>query len=130
MSIDWLFDLERDIENGKEIFACPGTGRNQWMMGKNTEELRKHAKRAANTKKMAVNLVRLVAKGDALMGDLFLVPVEIGEPGARGEPQIKWSAVETKEAAEMMRDVRRGPAPFFAMQVEESVEPEAASLNS
>lgn len=124
MSIDWLFDIERDIENGKELFACPGTGRNQWIIGKSVEDLKKHAKRAATTKKMAVQIVRLISKGDAVPGNLFLVPTSIDEPGPRGEPQIKWSSVETKEAAEMMRDVRRGPSPFFAMQVEESIDPD------
>lgn len=124
MSIDWLFDLERDIDNGKEIFACPGTGRNQWILGRNPDELKKHAQRAATTKKLSVAIVRLVSKADALMGDLFLVPTQIDEPGPRNEPSIKWSSVETKEAAEMMRDVRRGPAPFFAMQVQETIDPE------
>jgi hypothetical protein len=124
MSIDWLFDLERDIDHGKEIYACPGTGRNQWILSKNPDDLKKHAQRAATTKKLAVSIVRLVAKTDALMGDLYLVPTQIDEPGPRNEPTIKWSSVETKEAAEMMRDVRRGPAPFFGMQVVETVNPE------
>jgi hypothetical protein len=56
-------------------------------------------------------------------GDNFLVATRIGDPGARGEPQIEWTVVETKEAAEMMRDVRRGSSPFFAIQDEETVEP-------
>jgi hypothetical protein len=126
MSIDWLFDLERDIDNGKDIYACPGTGRNQWILGRSVEDLRKHAQRSATAKKLAVNIVRLVSKSDGLMGDLFLVPTQIDEPGPRNEPTIKWSSVETKEAAEMMRDVRHGPSPFFAMQVQETVNPEAA----
>lgn len=124
MTIDWLFDLERDIDNGKEFFACPGSGRNQWIISKNLDEVKKIAKRTANTKKMPANVVRLAAKGDALAGDIFLVPVQIDEPGARNEPQIKWSAVDTREAAEMMRDVRKGPSPFFTMQQIEAVNPD------
>lgn len=122
MSIDWIFDLERDIDNGRDIFATPGVGRNQWIIGKPIEELRKLAKRTADHKKMAVHVVRLISKHDAIAGDLFLVPTQIGEPGARGEPSIQWSTVETKDAAEMMRDVRHGPSPFFGMQVQETVE--------
>jgi hypothetical protein len=68
----------------------------------------------------------LISKADAIAGDLFLVPTQIGDPGPRGEPQIQWSTVETKEAAEMMRDVKHGPSPFFGMQVEETVPPTAA----
>lgn len=121
MSIDWLTDLERALDNGREFYACPGAGRNQWMITKSIEDLRRHAQRAADSKKMSVNIVRLVPKAEATAGDLFLVPVGIEELGPRGEPNIKWSTVETREAAEMMRDVRHGPCPFFAMQVVESV---------
>lgn len=117
MSIDWLHDLERGIENGKEVFACASMGKNQWLIGKALEETTTHAQRTANYKKLPVNVVRLVSKHDAIAGDLFLVPVSIEEPGSRGEPQIQWSTVETREAAEMMIDVRHGPAPFFAMQL-------------
>ncbi|RMG42822.1 MAG: hypothetical protein D6719_05365 [Candidatus Dadabacteria bacterium] len=123
MSIDWIFDLERDIDNGQEVLACPGLSRNQWYIGKPYDELKQLAQRVANHKKMTVNIVRLVSHHDAIAGDLFLVPTKIGEPGARGEPHIEWSTVETKEAAEMMRDLRQGPAPFFAMQQQETVDP-------
>lgn len=121
MSIDYLMELERAIENGKTIFACPGVSRNQWVISKNLDEVKKAAKRVADTQKLPVNIVRLVGKHEALAGDLFLVPTQINEPGARGEPQVAWKPVETREAAEMMRDVRHGPAPFFAMQIEEVV---------
>ena len=123
MSIDWLFDLERDIDNGKDIFACAGVSRNQWVIGKPMEELKKVAKRAADNKKLPIHIVRLISKHDAVSGDLFLCPVKIGDPGNRGEPQIEWSTVDTKEAAEMMRDVRHGPAPFFGMQIQDTVQP-------
>ena len=126
MSIDWLMDLERAIDNGKDLYACPGVGRNQWLIRSNPAEIKTFAQRAANQKKMAVNVVRLISKDDAVTGNLFLVPTSIGDPGARGEPQIEWSTVETKEAAEMMRDVRHGPAPFFGMQIENQVDPAAA----
>ena len=124
MSIDWLFDLERMIDSGREVFATPGISRNQWVIGKTVEELKKMAKRSADNRKIGVAIVRLISKHDAIAGDLFLVPTQIGEPGTRGEPQIKWSTVETKEAAEMMRDVRYGPAPYFGLQTEIVVEPE------
>lgn len=126
MSIDWLFDLERAVDGGKEVFACPGVGRNQWVVGKSIEELKKPAKRSADLKKIAVTIVRLIPKGDAVAGDQFLVPTLIGEPGARGEPQIEWKIFDTAEAAENMRDVRHGPSPFFGMQTETSIEPGAA----
>ncbi|MFM1847041.1 MAG: hypothetical protein RL417_515 [Pseudomonadota bacterium] len=125
MSIDWILELERAIDNGKVMFACPGLSRNQWVISRSIDDLKKVAKRAADTKKMPVNIVQLVAKQDAVAGDLFLVPTSIGDPGPRGEPVVQWSTVETREAADMMRDVKHGPSPFFAMQVQQTVEPDA-----
>lgn len=129
MSIDWLCDLEREIDNGKELFACPGIARNQWVIAPNMEELARSAKRAAEHKKLPVNIVRLISKHDAIAGDLYLVPTKIGDPGPRGEAHIQWSTVETKEAAEMMRDVRHGPSPFFGMQIEKTIHPAASDDN-
>ena len=123
MSIDWLLDLERMVDNGRVFYATPGPGRNQWVIGKTIEDLEPIARRAADSKKIPVNIVRIVSPHDTMAGDLFLVPVEIGEPGNRGEPMVKWSTVDTKEAAEMMRDVRKGPSPIFGMQIETSFEP-------
>lgn len=124
MSIDWILELERAIENGKTVYACPGVSRNQWVVSRSIDDLRKVAKRAADMKKMAVNIVQLVSKHDTVPGDLYLVPTSIGEPGPRGEPVVQWSTVETREAADMMKDVKHGPAPFFGMQVQVTVEPE------
>ena len=123
MSIDYLNDVERDIDHGKMLFACQGIGRNQWKITEDMGELEQLAKRAAEHRKMPVNIVRLINKLDAIVGDLFLVPTKIGDTGPRGEATIEWSTVETREAAEMMRDVRHGPSPFFGMQVERTVEP-------
>jgi hypothetical protein len=125
MSIDWLHDLDRAVEAGKELFACPGVGKNQWVVGRTVDELRKVAQRSCDLKKMPVSIVRLVPKMDAVAGDLFLVPIKIGDPGPRGEPQVEWKPVETREAGETMRDVRHGPSPIFGMQVEATVNPTA-----
>jgi len=126
MSIDWLFDLERDIENGKEIYACPTVGRDAWVLAKSKDDLMKVAQRAADHKKLPVSIVRIVSVHDTISGDQFLVPINIGDPGIRGEPNIKWKEVDTKEAAEMMRDVRHGPSPCFGITLEEKVEPKVA----
>ena len=123
MSIDWLLDLEREINFGKDFFACPGPGRNQWVVSRSMDELRPIARRTAELKKLAVSIVRLTTPHEAVSGENFLVPTRIDETGARGEPQIQWSTVETREAAELMRDLRKGGSPYFGMQVQETVEP-------
>jgi hypothetical protein len=123
MSIDYLFEIERALDAGKELFACAGAGRNQYVIGKTIDELRKVAKRSADSQKMEVAISRLISKSEAVAGDQFLVPVEIGDPGTRGEPQVKWKVVDTKDAAEMFKDVRKGPPPFFGMQAVETATP-------
>jgi hypothetical protein len=121
MSIDFLFDLERAVNNGRTVYACPGANQKQWIISRDITEIRNQARRQAGARKCAVSVVRLIPPADALQGELFLVPTNIEEPGARGEPSVKWSTVETKEAAENLRDLKFGPSPFFGMQAEEEV---------
>lgn len=123
MSMDYLVELERAVDAGRELYACPGLGKNQWQISKSIEDLQKLAKRSADQRKIPVSIVRVISKQDAVAGDQFLVPVMVGEPGARGEPAIEWKLIDTKEAAEMMRDVRQGPAPYFGAQVHETINP-------
>lgn len=124
MSIEWLYDLERDVDMGREVFACPGVGPKQWVFSKEgPEALARTAQRAANITKMKVSIVRLISR-HSLSTNSMLVPVKINDPGPRGEPQIQWSVVESKEAAETMRDIREGPSPYFAMETEATYEPQ------
>lgn len=123
MSIDYLRDLERDLMYGKDIYATQGMGRNQWIISPNMSALKPVAERTAAHKKFPVDIVRLVPSTDAVAGESFLVPVKIGEQGARGEAMIEWASVETREASELMRDLRYGQSPYFGMQVEETIVP-------
>jgi len=123
MSIEFINDLERDIELGREVWGCPGMGPKQWVFSKDgIESLRKIAQRTANATKMRIQIGRLGSR-HSISSSTMLVPTTIGEAGPRGEPVIKWSLVESKEAAEMLRDIRWGPAPYFIFEVEESVDP-------
>ncbi len=123
MSIDWLKDLERDITYGKDFYATPAVGKNQWVISQDKEKLFPIAKRTAEHKKIPVDIVRLVLPSDVLSGESFLVPIRIGDQGSRGEVAIEWVAVESREASELMRDLRFGQSPYFGMQVEETIIP-------
>ena len=123
MSIDYLRDLDRDLMYGKDIYATQGMGRNQWIISQDKGSLKPIAERTAAHKKFPVDIVRLVPSTDAVAGECFLVPVKIGEQGARGEAMIEWASVETREASELMRDLRYGQSPYFGMQVEETIVP-------
>ena len=62
-------------------------------------------------------------KMDATEGDVFLYCKKILEPSPSGEPHLQWGVVDTRDAAEMMRDVSQGPSPYFGLNVEESFQP-------
>ena len=123
MSLDYLEDLSQQIDRGKVIFACPGPQPNEWHMAGNVDELKNFALRAANSRKMEVAIYRLVNSLDTVTGDSYLVVRKILEPGPRGEPHIQWLVVDTREAAEMLRDVSHGPTPYFGATIETNIKP-------
>ena len=123
MSIDYLEDLEKAVTNGRRKYACPGPNANEWYLSDEIEELRPKAQRTADARRFQTSVYRLVNKMETVTGDSYLVVRKILEAGPRGEPHFQWSIVDTREAAEMMRDVSQGPPPFFGAVVEETFSP-------
>ncbi len=123
MSIDYLEDLEKSVDNGSDLYVCPGVQSSEWEISSDIETLEKKAQRTANASKYQCHIYRLINKGDALSDDAFLVVRKILDPTAKGEPRFQWSIVDTKEAAEMMRDVSQGPSPYFGASIEKTFEP-------
>ena len=123
MSIDYLEDLESAVTNGRRKFACPGANANEWYIADSLEELRSKAQRTADVRRFQCSVYRLVNKMETVSGDSYLVVRKILEPGPRGEPHFQWSVVDTREAAEMLRDVSQGPTPFFGAVIEETFNP-------
>ena len=123
MSLDYLEDLVRYIHRGDIYFACQGQHSNQWHISLDLDEIKKRAQRTANTRKFEVNVYQMIDSGDVVTGDSYLVVRKILEPGPRGEPHLQWALVDTKEAAEMLRDVSQGPSPYFGATVEDTFSP-------
>jgi len=123
MSIDYLEDLESQVTNGKRQFACPGPGANEWFLSDSVEDLRSKAQRTADARKFQTHIYRLINRMETVTGDVYLVVRKILDPGPRGEPHFQWSVVDTREAAEMLRDVSQGPTPYFGAVIEESFSP-------
>ncbi len=73
---------------------------------------------------MDIAVYRLVTVPDAAGKGSYLIATKILEPGMKGEPNIRFALVDTKEAATMLRDVSLGPSPFFGALLEESVKSE------
>jgi hypothetical protein len=123
MSIDYLEDLERAVNNGKDLFVCPGVQSSEWEISSNVEQLEKKAQRTANALKFQCHIYKIINAGDALSDDSYLVVRKILDPSAKGEPRFQWSIVDTKEASEMMRDVSQGPSPYFGASIYQTFEP-------
>jgi len=123
MAMDYLTDLEHHVDSGRALFACQSHQGSEWYISTDIEELRPKAQRTANAKKYEVNLYRLVNRMDVGDGDCFLYVKKMLEPGPKGEPHLNWSVVDTREAAEMLRDVSQGPSPYFGATVEEVFKP-------
>jgi hypothetical protein len=123
MSMDYLTDLENHIDNGRTLYACPAPQGSEWYVSSDIEELKKKGQRSANARKMPVSIYKLVNKMDTSTGDSYLFVRKILEPGPKGEPHLNWSMADTREAAEMMRDVSEGPTPYFGTVIEVTYEP-------
>ena len=125
MSIDFLEDLSAKVDHGAEIFVCPGQQLNEWYFAEfnDLETLRRKAQRSADARKIETHIYRLCNKGAAGPDDSYLICRRILEPGPRGEPHIQWTLVDTKEAAELMRDVSQGPTPYMGSIIEETFQP-------
>ena len=123
MSFDYLEALEQAVDSGQVLYACPGGTQNRWHIVNNPKDLRVQAQRFADSRATEVSIYRLINKSEALATDSFLICRKILEPGPTGEPKLEWALVDTKEAAEMMRDVSQGPSPFFGATLFETCKP-------
>lgn len=124
MTMDYLTELEHVIDSGRSVYACPGQGMNEWFLSTDEEELQKKAQRTANAKKYPCSIYRLINRMDTTTGDSYLVVRKILDPGPKGEPHLNWTLVDTREAAELMRDVSQGPTPYFGATVTETYNPQ------
>ena len=123
MTMDYLSELENEVDSGRPYWACPGQGMNEWYISDDLEDLKKKAQRTANAKKYPATIFKLINKMDTTSGDAYLVVRKILDPGPKGEPHLNWTIVDTREAAELMRDVSQGPTPYFGATQEETFDP-------
>ena len=123
MSFEYLEELESRIDNAETLYACPGQNTNEWYIASNVAELKPKAQRTANIRHYEVSIYRLINRMETASGDSFLVVRKVFDPGPRGEPHLHWILVDTREAAEMLRDVSHGASPYFGAVVEQTLQP-------
>ena len=127
MSIDYLDELSGSVERGRAVYACPAKLHNEWHVSSDLEDLRRKAQQTAEARKYEVHIYRLVDKLDATSEDMYLIVRKMSDMGPRGEQKITWSLVDTRDAAELMRDVSHGPTPYFGAMIEETFLPKQVS---
>ena len=127
MSLDYLEDLLASIENGREYYACQGQNANQWHVATAISDLRPRAQRAATIKKYPVSIYRMSNGQTASNVDSFLVVKKIISTSTSSDPHLEWVLVDTRQAAETVRDIAFGPSPYFGLSLEEVIKPEKST---
>jgi hypothetical protein len=92
-------------------------------MSMSIDEVRAKAKRTANIRGLPSHVFKLLNKMDTAPEESFLVVRKILEPGPQGNPRFLWSIVDTRDAAEVLRDVSQGPTPYFGLTIIETCNP-------
>ena len=127
MSIESLEKMSCDIEDGEVFYACLGSGLNEWHISHNLQDIQLKAQKATDVRRSPVSIYQLVANCDATAGDSFLVVKKVlsvqGRRSGDSTAAFLWMLVDTKEAAETLRDVSFGPTPFFAAKLIQTVKP-------
>lgn len=123
MVIDNLSALEELINMGTAVFACREGRTGQWVLGMSAAELLPKATAFAATHHVDAPIYRLVPASETMAGQPFLFVKKVEDRGPLVSPQFHWSVVDTKEGAEMLRDVSIGPSPYFGTVTESVVAP-------
>lgn len=123
MAFDYLEELEEAVNRGVGWFCCPGKAAGEWILARSAEELRGPCQTAADLYLFEQSIYKLKNRADSGGEDRYFVCKKILEPGPRGEPNLQWMIVDTKDAAELLRDVSQGPSPYFGAVVVESFQP-------
>lgn len=127
MSYDYLEELEQRVVRGEELFTTPGLGENEWHIGSDFEKLSQKAQMTANSRGYDSCMYKLTSGMDMSGKMVYFVVRKLLEPLASGDPNIRWCIVDTKEAAEMLRDVSQGPSPYFGVMLVKKFKAEAGS---
>lgn len=126
MSLDYLEDLLAAIDLGREYYTCQGQNANQWHISTSIKDLIPKAQRSANVKKYPVSIYRMSNGQKAANVEAFLVVKKIIPNSTQSDPHLEWVLVDTRQAAETVRDITFGPSPYYGLLQEEVIKPQKA----
>ena len=122
MFFEFLERLERVILNEEEVYACQGVGTYQWYIEYDIDDIVAKAQATANVKKYPIPIYRISRGEDINPSESYLVVKRV-IMSAVGDFLYEWVQVDTREAAELVRDVTHGATPFFGLVTEQIVKP-------
>jgi hypothetical protein len=122
MYFDYLEELELRIEGGDLVYACQGQGAHQWHIGESLEDISSKAQIVSNLKKYPMPVYQLISGSEATPESYLVVKKVV--LSSVGDPQrYDWVQVDTRQAAELVRDVAHGATPFFGLITEATIKP-------
>lgn len=125
MSIEYLEELAGRVCLGAEVYACSLPTAGEWVLSLDKDALREEATRYAEARPGPATVYRLLPPDALVPTDGYLVALKLHAgrevSGRIDQRTIDWGIVDTREAAELLRDVSCGPTPYFGVVVEEVV---------
>ena len=117
-------EMEQSVLAGRTLYAVPGLTVGKWDIASDREVLMSRVQLNANSRGEEVPIFRLVSPDEAGDGDSFLFVRRILESNSPRVPYLlQWALTDTREAAELLRDVSSGQTPYFAVTVDTSCQP-------
>lgn len=114
-------ELESQVHGGVELFCSIDPRSGQWAFARTVEALLPSARQFVMKRMLPGTIYRLVAPAEATTGDQYLYVRKVEPQPSGAGITYHWGIVDTREAAEMMRDVSEGPLPYFGATVVEVV---------
>ena len=122
MFFEFLERLDRQILSDENVYACQGFGTYQWYIEQDLDEMIEKAQATANVKKYPITIYRVSRGEDINPSESYLVVKRV-IMSVVGDFMYEWVQVDTREAAELVRDVTHGATPFFGLVTETIVKP-------
>lgn len=117
-------EMEEAIHAGRTLYASPGLLLGRWDITSDREMLLARVQLSADANGEEASLFRMASPDEAGDGDSFLFVRRILQSDSPRVPYLlQWSLADTREAAELLRDVSAGPTPYFAITLDTSCQP-------